>query len=59
MAYLINGGLNLTRTETEYLTEMLQDCWHYQESGTSFRDLASVLDVLVSTAESEGEEDDI
>lgn len=53
MATTINGALVLTRNETEYLQDMLQDCWDFEEKATTFRDVATVIDFLIGSAEKE------
>jgi hypothetical protein len=53
MAKTINGALVLTRNETQYLQDMLQDCWDFEQKATTFRDVATALDVLMSSAEKE------
>lgn len=55
MARTINGALVLTKNETEYLQGLLQDCFDYDDKTTVFRDVATVLDALISSADREDE----
>ena len=54
MAKRINGETILTKAETEYLAEMIDSAWDdfgKERTLTSFRDVVTAVDTILSTAE--------